>query len=132
MKVCVAANRITRYQIRANPDGSQRLVIVGLLGNKTTYRIAEESGLSSKIAPKNRLGESQPNVPVRDNSLVGSSTENLGFSKGESKELTEKAYQCIPASQDGSEAISGSILISEPEFRSVGPENRLRKPVQVC
>ena len=91
-------------------------MIVGLLVNKTTYRIAEESGLSSKIAPKNRLRETQSNVPVWDNSLVGLSTENLGFSKGESKELTEKAYQSIPASQDGSEAILGSILILEPEF----------------
>ena len=71
-------------------------------------------------------------MTVQDSSLVGLSTENLGFSKGESKELTKKAYQSIPVSQDGLEAISRLILISEPEFPSASPENCLQKPVQVC
>ena len=132
LKVCVAANRITRYQIRANPDGSQRLVIVGLLGNKTTYRIAEESGSSSEIGPKNRLGETQLNGPDRGISPAGSSSGKIRFSEGKSKELAEKACLSIPVSLNGLGAISEIISILEPEFPSASPENCFQKPAQVC
>ena len=83
-KTSVTTHRISRYQIHANLDGSQHLVLVEVLGLKTTYQIMNENSSSdSGITLENPLGKTQPEVPVREISPVGLGLNNQGFFKNE-------------------------------------------------